>query len=144
MKHTTTLMLFLCSANAQFCEEEYLVDRSNNHNDRVSNLRLFWELRGSRGAVIRQNVFLSQPHALCPKRTARQVKHHERSVSSDEVVLRPMTPLLLIITGRLSLLFFLERKHFLVLLVMVMSSEKLSGLQILPQVRKLLVKGKWG
>ena len=52
-KHTTTLMLVLCSTTAQFCEEEYLLDRSNNHNDRVSNLRLFWELRGSRGAVIR-------------------------------------------------------------------------------------------
>ena len=52
-KHTTTLMFLLCFFFAQFCEEEYLLDRSNNHNDQVSNLRLFWELRGSRGAVIR-------------------------------------------------------------------------------------------
>ena len=34
-------------------------------------------------------------------------------MSSDEVVLRPMTPLLLIITGKLGLLFFVGTEAFL-------------------------------
>ena len=62
---------------------------------------------GAPGELLSARMYFCHSHTHCvPKGHARQVKHHERSVSSDEVVLRPMTPLLLIITGRLGLLFF--------------------------------------